>query len=425
MPNTPTCLQFLWPQHPWPILFIMVIYITLVRHLRYRRKQSIEGPFIYGRRDLSTMTTQEAHIIINQLQELEFPYAFNKARRIALLKAGGIPTMSKLFAATGQNNKRNSGKRAVDTEILLREAQSKARGDERYGMAVARMNYLHARYRKSNKITTPDLLHTLGDGLAEILNVIEKSEWRNLTDVEICALGIFHKNLGEDMNIPFDVLPSYDGGWRDGMHFAKDLRDWTIRYEEDVARPVPTNDQYVNVYVDGAMGRFPGWMRVGVRRVLGAEVGERMRGSLCLEEPGPILLFILACIRETRRFCLRYLALPRVTPMKLVHETADPKTKRYHFVRKGLQPWYMKPDFWSRWGTGALFVRILGGKVPGSRGDHYHPQGYDLMTIGPDPQRGRGTEEMTNNIEVIRARAVAMCPFPHGKAGGLDSIRSI
>ena len=50
--------------------------------------------------------------------------------------------MSKLFAVTGQNNKKNAGKRAVDTEILLREAQSKPRDSDRYMRAVARMNYL-------------------------------------------------------------------------------------------------------------------------------------------------------------------------------------------------------------------------------------------------------------------------------------------
>jgi hypothetical protein len=32
------------------------------------------------------MTTEEAHSIMTQLQQLEFPYAFNKARKIALLK---------------------------------------------------------------------------------------------------------------------------------------------------------------------------------------------------------------------------------------------------------------------------------------------------------------------------------------------------
>ena len=65
--------------------------------------------------------------------------------------------MSKLFAVTGQNNTRNAGRRAVDTEILLRESQTQPRDSERYMDAVARMNYLHARYRKAGKILDMDL----------------------------------------------------------------------------------------------------------------------------------------------------------------------------------------------------------------------------------------------------------------------------
>ncbi|KAK1148904.1 hypothetical protein N8T08_007576 [Aspergillus melleus] len=251
--------------------------MALVKVLRYRRMAKIEAPFANGRRPLSSMTVNEAHAIMAQLQELEFPYAFAKARRIALLKAGGIPTMSKLFAVTGQNNRRNAGKRAVDTEILLRESQSQPRDSDRYASAVARMNYLHARYRRANKITDDDLLHTLGDGLAEILNVVEREEWRQLTDVEKCALGIFHKNLGEDMGIPFDVLPSNAQGWEDGLHFALELSKWTVHYEEKVARPTATNDQYVRVYVDSAL---PGFLKTVVRQMLGADLDNLMRTSL-------------------------------------------------------------------------------------------------------------------------------------------------
>jgi hypothetical protein len=40
------------------------------------------------------MTTKEAYDIMTQLQELEFPYAFNKARVIALLKVRLIPLES-------------------------------------------------------------------------------------------------------------------------------------------------------------------------------------------------------------------------------------------------------------------------------------------------------------------------------------------
>ncbi|RAH86629.1 hypothetical protein BO86DRAFT_432021 [Aspergillus japonicus CBS 114.51] len=412
--------QSLWAQHPWAIILSVTGYIAMVRLLRYRRVKVIDAPFADGRRKLSSMTSEEAHAIIGQLQELEFPYAFNKARKIALLKAGGIPTMSKLFAVTGQNNKRNSGKRAVDTEILLREAQSQPRDSDRYSTAVARMNYLHARYRKANKITELDLLHTLGDGLAEILNVIDRDEWRKLTDVEKCALGVFHKNLGEDMRIPFEPLASSHEGWRDGLHFAMELRDWTIRYEEEVAQPVSTNDQYVRVYVDAAMAGLPGFVTLTVRKMLATDLDEVMRTSLCLEKPGPILLFVLACIRETRKSFLRYVSLPRFFAVKPVHEATDPKTNLYHFNRQTLQPWYMEPTLWSTWGPGALLVRMLGGKVPGSRGDRYHPLGYDLMTIGPDPQKERGAEEMKSDIEMINARAVATCPFSHAKAGGFN-----
>ena len=61
-------------------------YLLLVRFLRYKRAERINSDFSTGKRPLSSMTTEEAHDIMTQLQQLEFPYAFNKARMIALLK---------------------------------------------------------------------------------------------------------------------------------------------------------------------------------------------------------------------------------------------------------------------------------------------------------------------------------------------------
>ncbi|KAL4741641.1 hypothetical protein BDV11DRAFT_168006 [Aspergillus similis] len=80
--------------------------------------------------------------------------------------------------------------------------------------------------------------------------VVQREEWRDLTEVEKCALGIVHKNLGEEMGVPFDRLPSAAHGWKDGLHFASELSEWTLRYEEEIARLIATNDQYVRVYVD-------------------------------------------------------------------------------------------------------------------------------------------------------------------------------
>ncbi|EAW16397.1 uncharacterized protein NFIA_057460 [Aspergillus fischeri NRRL 181] len=416
MPGATEAFRALWNNCSLGIVIVLTSYMALVKLLRYRRMAQIEAPFVKDGRPLSSMTVEEAHAIITRLQEMEFPYAFAKARRMALLKAGGIPTMSKLFVVTGQNNRRNAGKRAVDTEVLLRESQSQPRDSDRYASAVARMNYLHARYRRANKITDDDLLHTLGDGLAEILNVIEREEWRQLTDVEKCALGIFHKNLGEDMGIPFDALPSSAEGWKDGLHFALELSNWTIHYEEEVARPTATNDQYVRVYVDSAL---PGFIKPVVRQMLGADLDVIMRTSLGLESPSRVLSIVLGLVRHSRKLVLRHLALPRPSflAVKLVHDTPNPETNLYNFDRKGLQPWYVRPTLWSRWGPGALLVRIFGGKMPGSGGDRYLPQGYNLMTIGPEPQKGKGLQEMSLDMEVIKARGVATCPFSQAKSG--------
>lgn len=42
------------------------------------------------------------------------------------------------------------------------------------------------------------------------------------------------------------------------------------------------------------------------------------------------------------------------------------------------------------------------------------------MTIGPGSQKGKGVEEMKSDIEVIKARGVATCPFSNAKAENFE-----
>lgn len=58
--------------------------------------------------------------------------------------------------------------------------------------------------------------------------------------------------------------------------------------------------------------------------------------------------------------------------------------------------------------------------MPGAQGDRYIPQGYDLMTIGPEPQKGNGIEEMALDIEAIKSKGVATCPFSQAKSGAFN-----
>lgn len=147
-----------------------------------------------------------------------------------------------------------------------------------------------------------------------------------------------------------------------------------------------------------------------------------LQTNTSLETPSLILSVIFSLVRNSRKLLLRYLALPRPASLavKLVHSTPNPETKLYNFERKGLQPWYIRPTIWSKWGPAALLFRVFGGKIPGSRGDRYLPQGYDLMTIGPEPQMGNGIEDMARDIDIIKARAVATCPFSQAKSGSFN-----
>ncbi|KAK6349300.1 hypothetical protein TWF730_010050 [Orbilia blumenaviensis] len=405
-----------------------VAYLLIVRFFRYRRRDEVVAKYNRKGKPLADMTVEEAHEIMTVLQELEFPYAFQKARTVSLLKAGGIPTMSKLFAVTGQNTRRNAGKRAVDTEILLREVHHNSRDSERYLKAVSRMNYLHARYRKAGKILDDDMLHTLGSGVVEAFRIVEGEEWRGLSEVERCAVGVFHWALGEDLGIPWGSLSSSSSsnsspslgkegvGWKDGAHFAAELREWTVGYEARVARFTATNDQYVRVYVDSAVSALPRVFTTLLRKMVAGELDEVMRATLGLEKPGILLRIIISISKTIRKLLLRHLSLPRphFLAVKALHSTPNPQTGLYNFFRTSLQPWYVRKDFWSTWGPGALFVKMMGGRLAGSGGDRFYPQGYDLMTIGPKPQEGKGKEDMVATMEFLRARNMEGCPFQKG-----------
>lgn len=67
-------------------VLLLLGYVVVVRKLRFRRRDEIAA--LFKNRPLSSMTTQESFDIMKKLQELEFPYSFRKAQKIALLKVG-------------------------------------------------------------------------------------------------------------------------------------------------------------------------------------------------------------------------------------------------------------------------------------------------------------------------------------------------
>lgn len=71
-------------------VIVITIYVLIVRGLRYRRMDDLQRPFTVEGRPLASMTNAESHEIFEQLQRLEFPRAFLKARQMAQLKVSAI-----------------------------------------------------------------------------------------------------------------------------------------------------------------------------------------------------------------------------------------------------------------------------------------------------------------------------------------------
>ena len=152
--------------------------------------------------------------------------------------------MSALLVATGQlKNIETASKRAADAGVLIAEFGLNKPTSERAIEAIARMNFLHARYLKSGKITSDDLLYTLSIFALEPTRWINRYEWRRLSDVEMCACGTYWKNMGDAMDISYTKLPSSAKGWQDGLHWLEELRAWADDYEETHMFPAAFSKQ--------------------------------------------------------------------------------------------------------------------------------------------------------------------------------------
>ena len=100
--------------------------------------------------------------------------------------------------------------------------------------SIARTRFLHSPYRSSGKILDDDMLYTLGLFALQPVRFINWFEWRQLTDLERCAIGTFWKSIGDGLGISYEALPSgkTGGGFKDGIHWLEEIGDWSDAYEK-------------------------------------------------------------------------------------------------------------------------------------------------------------------------------------------------
>jgi len=114
-------------------------------------------------------------------------------------------------------SKETAFKRVADTSILLLEFALNTPSSGRAMKVIARMNYLHCRYQKAGKISNSDMLYTSSLFALEPMRWISRYEWRECSELELCACGTYWKAIGDAMNISFAELSSQSSGWTDGL----------------------------------------------------------------------------------------------------------------------------------------------------------------------------------------------------------------
>ncbi|KAF4904205.1 Mycophenolic acid synthesis protein B [Colletotrichum fructicola] len=360
------------------------------------------------------MSLSNAAAIIRELSEQEFPTIFYTSVSFALFKTYGIPTISKLLVATSQlSGDATASKRRTDTGVLMTEIMMNKPECLRSIDAIARVNFLHDRWRKAGKISNDDLLYTLSLFALEPVRWTARYEWRDLTMLEKNAMAMFWRDLGKEMEISYDCLIPHMAEKNDAIAWLDALQVWSINYQEKYMVYAVPNEKLAHANVHLLLLDLPKWSHSFVFAQLRCLMETQLRHAMGYEDPSDFQFYVFNAIMNTRRWVLRHLCLPRpkwwTNPML---KDIDKKTCRYYLPTYLAHPYYVKPTFYSRWGPAAIYSRLIGGRLPGDEGTKYHPDGYLIPEVGPDSQRGKGKEYMDMTKERIsQARG---CPMAFG-----------
>ena len=274
----------------------LLSYLVLVRALRYNRTSQFSQQFP-TRASLASMTIHQASAIQSQLGDIEFPFLFEKALQFALFRTYGIPSISSLLHSTRElSSSATSCKRYTDTVLLVAEFMGHKWGEQRWMDSVARMNMIHEPFRKAGKILDDDMIYTLCLFANEPVRWIKDWEWRELSDVEKCAIGVFWKAIGDAMRIEYRGLPGYESGkgWRDGLQWLEEMATWAEAYEKKKMLPNKINHEVAEQTAAILLWFVPVWAKALGTQAVTVLMDERLRLSMLYVFP-PSLLSLPLC----------------------------------------------------------------------------------------------------------------------------------
>ncbi|KAF9288763.1 hypothetical protein BGZ88_008056 [Linnemannia elongata] len=295
---------------------LLLAYMGLVRHLRYRRINALLRKYPDPTIPLRNLSI--AKEVAANVSELDFPYINVVSLEFALFKTYAIPSISKILAATKQFTS-NCLRRTDDTVLILLEMneghgrnvrrtmleggkvdeEQLANDERRREIATERLNFLHGHYN----IKQGDYLYTLAMFILEPAVFIDKFEWRETTLLEKNALLALWTVNGKNMGIK-DIPETLD-----------ELKAWADAYEDEHSQYNPANVEIADVTIDLLLShQAPKFMHPFGRKAIAALLTPRLRKAFNMPTPPAGLTTIMESALKARGLFIRYFMLPRRLP---------------------------------------------------------------------------------------------------------------
>ncbi|KAI3604525.1 hypothetical protein WG66_008128 [Moniliophthora roreri] len=340
------------------------------------------------------------------------PLVLEYALAFALFKTYGIPSISKILAATKEfKSDETVSKRYADTSILIStwvqcpisgyttlEGIEKPVQDPRANLAIARVNYLHSQYNIKND----DHLYTLALFMFEPSKWAEKYGWRALSPLESHAMYVLWVEVGKRMGIK-DIPESEEA-----------FKAWVEDYEAKNMVPAQTNHDVANYTTDELIYPVPHafGLKNFARKLSIAALEDNVRVAMMQPEQPKYLRIFLDSLLKFTAWQIRYFHLPRPQwnyygQIKLdlpqFEEGQEPLMTPLYFQPR---PWY-KPE--STWLIGRFWDWFLvkAGKHADVPSKQFKSEGYRLDTMGPLKFENAGREEVYRMAERLSG-----CPVP-------------
>ncbi|KAF8197134.1 hypothetical protein BJ912DRAFT_954888 [Pholiota molesta] len=330
-----------------------ILWLVVVRALRWRRYNAIHRK--YGPKwnnGLGAINPQEAQEIIHLSTVYDMPFLVHKALSFALFKTYAIPSISKLLASTKElSSKENISRRYADTDILISTWTTcpisgftdpsfssmntgpnvKPAEDPRANIALARVNWMHSKYKISNS----DHLYTLCLFALEAIYWSDRYGWRSLSPLEKHAFYVFWAEIGKRMNIQ-DIPGSIE-----------EMMAWSKAYENTYMVPAETNRIVAGYTLDELLCPVPeafGLRAFGVKIVV-CLLDDITREAMMYKKQSWLLRTVVKGSMSMSNFVQRFLLPPRISGVYTVepgplHNVKPGECPRMHPNRYAARPWY-------------------------------------------------------------------------------------